>query len=134
MSVRWRKGDFGRYRFEDKDKPTFEFHGKDKAGQVHLWHGGEDHIRMIPMRTFQKDCERSWVIKKLKPEKPEWLVEGARLKWGGTQVVVRRIELDFFSILDDDVLRFYKIADAHKYFVPDITAWDLLDRDFLSEG
>lgn len=133
-NIRWRKGDFGRYRFEDKHKPTFEFHGKDKDGMIHLWHSGEDHIRLIPIRTFQKDCERGWILKKLQPLKPEWLVDGARLKWGGAQVIVRSVQFDYFSILDDEVLRFFKTGDAEKYFTPDVTSWDLLDTDFLSEG
>lgn len=127
--ARWRKGDFGRYRFEASALPSFEFHGRDAAGMVHLWHVGEDHVRRVPVETFLRDCVAHWVVQKVGVERPYWLVEGVRLKWVSQQVVVRRVHVDYFSLLDEGKLRFFHVADAERFFVRDVTVWDFLNED-----
>jgi hypothetical protein len=105
MSARhaWKKGNLGRWCFQELDNPTFEFCGRD-GEHVVLWNVNEEETTRIPVVTFVRDCEPIWKHYSGVAEGfrlPDWLKAGTVIDLGeGRETTIRSVHLDRVSLLD----------------------------------
>lgn len=155
--LKWRIGDLGRFRSEDARRPRFEVINASKAG-VTVWYGGETKSRVIPLKTFKRDCVNWWDCKAINPDAlPKWFKPGVRFSLHGrgaliqatvrdtknlaqtfhtvdvrnSELKLRRIRFNFASCLavGEAALIMVDLQDVLRYGYRRLSRWDKLKED-----
>jgi hypothetical protein len=145
----WHVGDLGRFTADDPKKgPTFEVMSASQAGIVIK---GSSFETTVPVKTFAKDCVKSWVLSVSSVNWPKWVCRGARFTmdlclesksggWtasetsnsiggqrfklaSGVEMSIRRIQCDYLSCDDrtHNTFRFVPVSDVLLKALPVLT-------------
>lgn len=157
--LKWRIGDLGRYRAEDRKRPRFEVINASKEG-ITVWYGGERKPRLIPLKTFKQDCVNWWDCQAINRDAlPKWFSPGVRFSLHGrggsvvqatvhdtknyaktyhtidvrnAELELRRVRFNFASCLaNGETLVLVDLKDVLRYGFRRQTRWDKLQEDDL---